>query len=640
MTPLGHRLSRAFRQIVAAGLCYTFWFSCAWGQSISIEPVKPDAPILWRPYLAPAVPPIRLTNSQRLQTLIRGGNLYLTVQDAIALVLENNLDIEVARYGPILAAWQLQRAEAGGALPGVPSGASQVGSVASGQGVAGSQQAAGVTSTGGSPMRIAASNATISQIGPVTQNLDPAFQESTVFSHTSVPQFNAKQSLTQVLISTTHAYTGSLQQGLLSGGSVSITYNDHYLKENAPSDILNPTVAPNLAISFQHNLLQGFGIAVNARNITVNKINLRNSDLNFKTQVISAVVQALNLYYGIVADYEDVKAKQSALELAQSLYRDNQKQVQLGSLAPLDLTTAESQVGATERDLLLSQTGLQQQEVQLKNLISRKGSADPILRNVRIVPLDKLVLPEKDDLPPLETMMQEALANRTDLAVEKANLEASEVSSLGTRNGILPSLQVFGGESQAGLAGVRRTITQNGHQVTADAYFDGGIGTALGQVFRRNYPTERLGVFTRVPINNRQAQADFGIDQLSLRQSQLSNQKDISQVQVDLLNAVVALQQARARYDAAVRNTTLQKQLLDAEQKKYALGASTPYNVTQVQRDLAAGLSSQIAALASWTSARISLDQILGTTLETNHISIDEARTGKVARTSTAPSDN
>ena len=305
---------------------YTFWFSCAWGQSLSIEPVKPDAPILWRPYLAPAVPPIRLTNSQRLQSLIRGGNLYLTVQDAIALVLENHLDIEVARYNPILAAWQLQRAQAGGALPGVPSGASQVGSVASGQGVAGSQAAAGVISTGGSANPNRSANATISQVGPVTQNLDPAFQESTVFSHTSVPQFNAKQSLTQVLISNTRAYTGSVQQGFLSGGSVSITYNDHYLKENAPSDILNPTVAPNLAISFQHNLLQGFGIAVNARNITVNRINLRNSDLNFKTQVISSVVQALNLYYAIVADYEDIKAKQSASELAQSLYKDNQKQ--------------------------------------------------------------------------------------------------------------------------------------------------------------------------------------------------------------------------------------------------------------------------------------------------------------------------
>ena len=230
MTALGQRFFRALRQVIAAGLCYTCWFSCAWGQSLSIEPVKPDAPILWRPYLAPEVPPVRLTNSSRLQSLIRAGNLYLTAQDAIALVLENHLDIEVARYNPIVAAWQLERALAGGALPGVPSGASQAGSVASGQGVAGSQAAAGVISTGGNNAISRTANASITQVGPVTQNLDPALQGSTVFSHTSTPQFNGKLSETQVLISSTHVYSASLQQGFLSGGSVSVTYNEHYLK--------------------------------------------------------------------------------------------------------------------------------------------------------------------------------------------------------------------------------------------------------------------------------------------------------------------------------------------------------------------------------------------------------------------------
>jgi outer membrane protein TolC len=626
MTSRGRSFFGILRQAVAIGLCYTCWFSCAWGQSLSIEPVKPQAPVLWRPYLAPEVPPVRLNNSTRLKDLIRAGSLYLTVQDAVALVLENNIDIEVARYNPIVAAWQLERSQAGGALPGVPSGASQAGSVASGQGVAGSQAAAGVTTSGGNGNARGTSNATISQVGPVTQTLDPIFQESTVFSHTSTPQFNGTQSLTSVLISSTHVYNGSLQQGFLSGGSVTVSYSDHYLKENAPTDILNPTVAPNLSLSFQHNLLRGFGVAVNARTITVSKINLRNSDLTFKTQVINAVAQTLNLYYGLVADYEDVKAKQSALELAQRLYQDNQKQVQIGSLAPLDLTIAESQVAATGRDLVISQTTLQQREVQLKNLLSRTGSADPLLRNVRIVPLDRIVMPEKDDLPPLQTMIQQALANRADLAVEKANLEGAEVSALGTKNGILPSLQVFGAESHAGLAGTRRTIVIRGVPITADAYFDGNIGTALGQVFRRNFPTDRIGAFLQAPIFNRQAQGDYGIDQLSLRQSQLTNQKDISQVQVDLMNSVVALQQARARYESAVKNQTLQKQLLDSEQKKFALGASTPYNVTQEQRDLAAAQSAESAALVTWSNSRIALDQTLGSTLESNHISIADAK--------------
>jgi outer membrane protein TolC len=163
------------------------------------------------------------------------------------------------------------------------------------------------------------------------------------------------------------------------------------------------------------------------------------------------------------------------------------------------------------------------------------------------------------------------------------------------------------------------------------------MNNALGQVFRNNFPSDTVGYFFQAPILNRQAQADYGIDQLSLRQTQLSIQRDINQIQVDLMNAVVALQQARARYEANVRNRTLQKQLLDSEQKKYALGASTPYNVTQVQRDLAAAESNVIGALVTWNNARISIDQILGTTLETNHISIAEAQTGKVTRVSTPP---
>lgn len=637
MIAFGHRFRNALQRAAAAGMCYMLWFSCGWGQSLSIEPVRPNAPFLRRPYLATEVPPVRLANSSRIQVLIRGGNLYLTVQDAIALVLENNLDIEVARYNPIVAAWQLERSQAGGALPGVPSSASQAGSVAAGQGVAGSEAAAGVISTSGNNATRASSNATISQVGPVAQTLDPIFQETTVFSHTSAPQFNASLSFTSVLISATHVYSGSYQQGFLTGGSATVSYSDHYLRENASSDVLNPTVAPNLGISFQHNLLRGFGVAVNARTIRASKINLRVSDLNFRTQVINSVVQTLNVYYALVAGYEDIKAKRSALELAQTLYQDNKKQVEIGSLAPLDLTTAESQVASTERDLVVSETTLQQQEVQLKDLISRNGSADPVLRDVRIVPLDRIVLPEKDDLPPVQTMLQEALANRADLAAEKLNEQAQEVNAVGTKNGLLPSLQVFGGQSNAGLAGVRRTVIENGVPVTADAYFSGGIGTALGQVFRHNYPSERIGTFMQAPIFNRQAQGDYAIDQLTIRQSQLTNQKDINQVQVDLMNAVVALRQARARYEAAVKSHVLEQQLLESEQKKYALGASTPYLVAQQQRDLAAAQSTEIAALVSWSNARIAIDQVLGTTLEANHVSLEDARAGKVARVSTAP---
>ena len=555
------------RQALAIVLSYTCWLSCASAQSVSIEPERPSAPVFWRPYLAPDVPPARESNSPRLKDLIRAGTLYLTVPDTIALVLENNIDIEVARYSPILADWNLERAKAGGALPGVPNGASTAGSVASGQGVVGSEAAAGVVSTGGTSATNKTSNASVSQVGPVAQTFDPSLTGSAIFSHTSTPQYNTTLSLTNILISNTRVYNATLQDGFSYGGSGTISYTEHYLNENAPTDVLNPTVAPNMSVSFGQNLLRGFGKAVNGRNIEARKIGVTQSELNFKAQVINSVVDALNQYYGLAADYEDVRAKQSALDLAQTLYSDNQKQVQIGSLAPLDLTTAESQLGSSQRDLVVSQTTLEQQEVRLKNLLSRNGSADPALRNVRIVPLDRIVMPEKDDLPPLPTMLQEAVANRADLAAEKLNEQVAQVNALGTRNGLLPTLEPFVQISAAGLAGTRKTTIIEWRTFHGEFLLRWRHEHALGQIFRNNFPSDLGGAIFQAPIRNRQAQGDYGIDQLSLRQTQLGIQKDINQVQVDLMNAVVALQQSRARYEASVRNRILQKQLLDSEQK-------------------------------------------------------------------------
>jgi outer membrane protein TolC len=622
---------------LAAGLCLTCGTWTAVCQEISIEPIRPHAPVLVRPYLAPTIPPVRLRNSDRFRDLIRAGTLYLTVQDAIALALENNIDIEVSRYNPLLATWQLERAEAGGALPGVPSTASQAFSVASGQGVLGSQAAAGVSIAGGGANTNRTANASITQIGPVTQNLDPSLQETTTFAHTSIPQPNAVQSLTPVLISNTHVYTGAMQQGFLSGGSASLNYSEHYLNENSPTDVLNPSVAPNLSLSAQHNLLRGFGIAVNARTITVAKMNLNTTDLNFKTQVIALVSQVLDMYYGLAADYEDLKAKRNAAEVAQTFLADVNREVNIGSVAPTDLINAQAQAVTSQQAVVDSQASLQQQEVALKNLLSRIGISDPLLANVRVVPIDPIQIPARDDLPSIDAMVQQALASRTDLAAEEANEKASEISALGTRNGVLPGLQVFAAESHAGLAGVPRIVISRGQVETADRYFVGGIGAALGDVFRRNFPTERVGAFYQEAIRNRQAQADQAIDQLQLRQTQLNTRKDRNQVEVDIRNYVVALEQARSRYEAVVQNRKLQQELLDAEQKRFRLGASTPYNVTLQQRDLITAQSAEVAALVSYSSARIALDQTLGATLELNHVSIAEVRTGRVERRSVLP---
>jgi outer membrane protein TolC len=304
-------------------------------------------------------------------------------------------------------------------------------------------------------------------------------------------------------------------------------------------------------------------------------------------------------------------------------------------LAQLDVTTAESQLAGSQSALVLSQTTLQQDELQLKNLLSRTGAGDPALAGVRIMPLDRIVVPAQDDLAPLDDLVKQALDNRADLAVARSNITTAEISALGTINGVLPSLQVFGGETQAGLAGTQVLASKT--STPPDPYFVGGIGTALGQVARRNFPSERIGVALTVPIGNNQALADQAIDQLQLRQTQLATEKSFSQVVVDVSNYVIAVRQARAKYQAASRSRVLEEQLLKAEQEKFMLGTSTPYNVTLQQRDLATAASAEVAALAAYSSARIALDQTLGATLETNHVALEDARSGKVARASTIP---
>jgi outer membrane protein len=589
-----------------------------------IAPLRPSGSIFFRPYKPVETPAIRTSNSRRLADLIVAGQLHLTVQDAILLALENNIDVEIARYGPIVSDWRLQRAEAGGALPGVPSAASQVGQVAAGQGVTGSQNSAGVAGGGnGGGNNQNANNATISQIGPVTQNLDPAFQETSTFSHVSTPQANTTQSAVSNLISNTRTHNGSMQQGLLSGGAVTIRFSQNYLNENSPTNLLNPTVAPNLQFSFQHSLGSGFGRRVNARNITIAKINRGIADLTFETRVIDIVNQVLDLYWNLAAAYEDQKAKTTAAETARTLLGNVQRQVELGSAAPPDLISANTEVVNTGLAAVNSQTSMEQQELRLKSLLSRNGLADKALLNARIIPIDRMEMPASDNLPPMADLIKEAQSKRIDIISEKTSLQTIEESTLGTRSGLLPNVQAFGNINQVGLAGTERLIPGSARP---DPKFVGGTGTALGQVFGFDFQTRRIGVFASVPLKNRQAQADYSIDILSLRQNELNQAKHFAQIEVDVASAISALQQARVRHEYAVKNRTLQEELLKAEQKKFEFGASRPYDVIQQRRDLANAQSAEVTAMANYVRSRISLERTLGRTLESNRISIATVR--------------
>jgi len=585
---------------------------------------------LTRPYRPRTVPPINLSDSSRLDSLVRAGNLYLSAQDVIALAIENNLDVEVQRYGPLLAREVLRRAQGGGALRSVGAGVAAGPQSVSLQGVSVNTNGLGGVSGSG----VSSGGGIVTQLGPAISSFDPNVSFLANFQHATSPQSNTILTGTTALVTNTRTAQAQYQQNWTFGLSAQVTYFNQYTKLNSQFFDLNPFTSGDLDLQVTQNLLQGFGTAVNGRNIRVQKNNLKVTDLQFKQQLITTISAVLNLYWDLVGFNEDLEARQRELVAAQDLLENNKKQVTAGSLAELEITRAEAQVYSSQQDLLISQTNLLQQETVLKNALSRHGVADPNLAAVRIIPLERIPPPGADQPKPADDLMPEAIANRVEVVQSKINIDSNKLNLVGIKSSLKPTLQAFAELTNNGLTG---NLTALGAVVPSTAYLAGGYDNLLAQIFRRNYPNYSVGFALNIPLRNRAAQSDYVTSQLELRQNELALQKNVNQVRVDVQNALIGLRQARARYDAATRARVLQEQVLDGDQKKFAVGYTTAYQIVQDQRDLASATSSEVQALANFSHAKIALDQAMGDTLEVNNISIEEAMSGQVRRQSSIP---
>ena len=601
--------------------------------AIRIEPATGPLGWLLDPYRPRTVPPINLANTSRLENLVRGGNLYLTSPDVAALAIENNLDVEVQRYGPLLAREVLRRAQGGGALRSVGLGVAAGPESVSLTGVSLNFAGAAVN-TGGNG--VSSGGGIVTQLGPAIPSLDPTVVGVVNFQHATFPQSNTILTGTTALVVNTRTYQMQYQQNFIFGLSAQMTYLSQYNQVNSQFYSLNPYTTGDLDFQVTQNLLQGFGSAVNGRNIRVQKNNLKVTDLQFKQQVITTVSAVLNLYWDLVSFNEDVKARQQEVATSQQLLEDNRRQVAIGALAEIEVTRAEAQLYASQQDLVISQTNLLQQETILKNALSRNGVASPTLAQVHVVPLDMLPAPDTAPLKPVEQLTDQALAKRNEIEQAKLNLESNQMNLVGIKNSLKPTLQAFAELTNNGLSG---QLTAVGALEPGVAYLAGGYGNLLGEIARRNFPNYSAGLSLNIPLRNRAAQSDYTTSLLEIRQNELNLQKNINQVRVDVQNAVIGLQQARARYDAAVKAQDLQQQTLSADQRKYQLGAGTVFQVIQDQRDLASAVSARMQAMANYTHAKIAFDQALGTTLESNNISLDEAMAGHISRPSTLPAN-
>lgn len=639
----------SFRPFLAVCLAFQLTVPAAWAQNqapaageAAIYSDKPDVPVapgtgLWsgfsRPYRQPEIAPVNLSNSSRLESLIRAGNIYLSLEDAVALALENNLDIEVARYGPQIAQADYLRARAGGLLRGVPSTVRQTQSSAVSQatGALGGGGGGGGDDSGGG----GAGGTVITQTGVAVPQLDPLFFFSGSLGHLSRPQSNTVTTGTTGLAIDTRNFSTGYQQNFLTGTQFTFGWNNNWQNTNNPRQDINPNWTPNMNVTISQRLLQGFGLAVNSRNIKVAKNNLRVSDLTFKQQVMTTVSGIVNLYWDLVSFNEDLKVRQKALEVAQKFYEDNKKQVEIGTLAPIEIVRAEARVAQAQQDLTNAQTALLQQETILKNALSRTGVASPTVGLARLIPTDTLTMPANDVLPDSRELAELALKSRPDLEQSRIGIQNTKIGVAGSRSQLLPSLDVQASFQHNALSGSVNTVPIPGGQPDVrnpDPYFIGGYGSALAQIFRRNFPDYSVGFQLNIPIRNRQAQADYIRDQLQLRQQELNMQGQINSVRVTVQNALTAVIQARARYNATVKERQLQEQTLDAENKKYALGASTAFQVVSTQRDLVQAQANEVSALAAYSRSRVQLDLTTAQILEKYNVSIAEAKSAKSAK--------
>jgi outer membrane protein TolC len=594
-------------------------------------------PNLIAPYTERYVPAPMLTNTPKIDQLIQDGKLMLSLDDAISLSLENNLNISIQRYTPWIAETQLLLAKAGG----VPqSGSTQ-------QVVLGS--------------------------GPAV-SFDPVVTAAQCgWSHGNVPVNNPFTSGTGTtsILGLTENFSGcdiGYSQGFHTGTNLAVALNLQRSTTNSPQVFFNPALSPTLTATLTQPLLNGFGFLPNTRYIIEAKHQIKIANSQFAQQIIATVTQTSNDYWELVYDRGNVKVEEAAVAVSQKLYEDNKKQLEIGTMAPLDVLTAESQLASDQQALIVAQTTKLQQETVLLNDIAKSLLAKD-LAGVEIIPTTAITNPEVVENVPLADAVQEAWRKRPELFQVDQNLQIQNIEVRATKNALLPSLNAYVQYEIQGLNGNAVNINQtatafapdlnapllygSGAPVlvgglpvyggtpttfnTTETVTKGGLGGALTSMFENNYPTYSLGVNLTLPLRNRAAQANNARAQLDERQLEVQKRQTENTIVLNVRNALIALQQYRAQVTAAEKARVLAQQTLDAEQKKYQLGSSTSYQVVLRSRDLTTAQGTALRAQANLQEALVNFNQAMGRTLEVNNIQVSKEIFNGAGRTPLIP---
>jgi outer membrane protein len=621
------------RMISAIALSFVFFVIGLEAQNL-VDYSKPAShfPYLVSPYVAHEVPPPSFGNTARVESLLKDGKLRLSLSDAVTLALENNLDLAIARFNLSIADTDIMRAKSGESVRGVATGLVQgtpgggvggFGSGAPGAGAGGTSGGAGGAGTGASGLV----QSTLGTGTPI-DSFDPIITAGTNIDHATFPESSTVlygvQSLQQHAGVANFSYT----QGFGSGTLMTLGFNNDRITSNSGFAILSPEVDSGFRLTLRQHLLAGFGFGPNLRFIHIARNNREISDVAFRGQVIATVSQIQNIYWDLVNAYEDVKVKERSLELAEKTLSDDREQVKIGAIAPMEVMKAESEESARSQDLLLSQNGLQLQELLVKNAITRDLS-DPTLASASVIPTDTMSIPEVEPVTPIQDLLSDAQAHRPELAEARMDLSNREITRKAAANALKPALDLIAWYGAYGLAGVQTPASQYQGPPIAPVGTS-GYSTAFTDLFKNNSPDYALGLNLTIPLRNRGAQADQIRSQLEYRQAQLHLQQLQNQIGIEVRNAQFALLQNRSRVEAARKARDLAQQTFDVEQKKKALGASTSNLVLQTDRDLAQAESNFVEAMSTYEKSIVELDRATGLTLAHSGIEIEEAVRGEV----------
>jgi outer membrane protein len=598
------------------------------------------------PYTPTDVPLPRLGNTPRLDQLVKDGTIYLSLSDAVLLALENNFDIAIARINLDIADTDILRAKAGSSLRGVSTGlitntlGGTTTTITGGGGPGGTSSAAGGGGTGTSGLVLSTNGG-----GPLPEVLDPVLTGNLQYEAANTQQTSTLITGTNSLNTDTSTYNFGYTQGFLTGTALSVTFNNSRQTTNSERSNYSPALNSAFRAQATQHLLQGFGWGINGRFIVQAKNDRRITDSSFRQQLIYTVTQVENIYWGLVSGYEDVQAKERALAQSTQLTADNRKQLEIGTLAPLDVVNSDASVATDKQALVASKSNLEYQQLIMKQAIAR-NLEDPTLSKAPVVPTDRVGLdrlPEED--MSAEDLVKQAYVNNPQIEQATLSMKNNEITIRAEKNGLLPIVDAYAFYGASGLGGTQNPNLSCSSSVTGGTVVACPPGTVSGtnyggvlqNLIESNSPDKGIGVNITIPLRNRTAQADQARSQMEYRQTQMRLQQLYTQIRIQVINGQFALTNDRAQVAAAQSGRDFAAQSLDAEQKKYKLGASTTALVLQQSRNLATGEDTLISAQAAYAKDRAALRQLLSSTLDQYGISITDAAMGTMTSVPVIP---